>query len=73
MPFPRPPYILRLNIILNLFRFHDAGSVTSKGNQENHEVLFQEIFEKRKNGGAAEYFTLIRNAIRIFSFSLINC
>ena len=46
---PRPLYILSLNIIL--FRFHDAGSVrrfmycmkfTSEGNQENHEVLFQE-------------------------------
>ena len=52
---PRPLNILNLNIIL--FRFHDARSVrrfmycmkfTSEGNQENHEVLFQETFEKRK-------------------------
>ena len=58
-----------LKIIFNLLRFHDAGSVKrfmycmkfTLSNQENHEVLFQEIFEKRKNGGAAELLTQIRN------------
>jgi len=36
----RPSYTLSLNIICMKF--------TSEGNQGNHEVLFQEIFEKRK-------------------------
>jgi len=57
MPCPWPTYILSLNIISNLFRFHDAGSVkrfmycmkfTSKGNQENHKFYFKKSLRKEK-------------------------